>query len=199
MIHLLHVRGIFKFLIIVNIIFLLLLTYFIDPQATSFETLRYLTIVVTFVDILILFFTKYLWRWFWKRIPTLSGQIFPDINGIWEGEIIFYDNNQQSKGLNAKARIKQDLWQINIDLHSTTSQSHTLVAYPIIEAGNPKLYYIFHNTPNNPEYPEYKGTTILTVKSETNPIELVGQYYTIRGTKGRVELKRTGLNPKENL
>lgn len=132
-------------------------------------------------------------------MPALSNQIFPDINGIWEGKIIFHDNNQQLVELDAKARIRQDLWQINMDLHSTTSQSHTLVAYPIIEAGNPKLYYIYHNTPNNPEYSEYKGTTILAVKLEATAVELIGQYYTIRGTRGRLELKRTGADPKQSL
>lgn len=159
-----HVRGIFKFLIIVNIAFLLLITYFIDPQATSFETLRYLTFVITFVDILILIFSKYFWRSVWKRVPALSRQIFPDINGIWEGKIIFYDDNQEPTELEAKARIKQNLWQIHMDLQSTTSQSHTLVAYPIIEAGNPKLYYIYHNIPNNPEYPEFKGSDVTPEK-----------------------------------
>ena len=139
----------------------------------------------------------YFWRFIWKLIPLLAEIYFPDVNGIWQGKILF-DIGLEEKELDAKVRIKQNLWQINIDLCSTTSKSYTLVAYPTIEAGNHQLYYLYHNTPNKPEYPEYKGTAILNVKLEAKPMELSGRYYTIRGTKGRMELKRISLNPKED-
>lgn len=139
----------------------------------------------------------YYWRFIWKLIPVLAEIYFPDINGIWQGKILF-DSGSEQKELDAKVRIKQNLWQINIDLCSTTSKSYTLVAYPTIEAGNHKLYYLYHNTPNKPEYPEYKGTAILNVKLEAKPMELSGRYYTIRSTNGRMELKRISLNPKED-
>ncbi len=141
--------------------------------------------------------TVYFWRWIWKVIPVLSEIYFPDINGIWQGKIIF-NRGLEDEELDAKVRIKQNLWQINMDLCSTTSKSYALVAYPTLEAGNHKLYYMYQNTPKNPKFDEYKGTAILSVKLEAKPMELSGQYYTIRGTRGRIELKRVSLNPKES-
>ncbi len=130
----------------------------------------------------------------------MSEIYFPDINGIWHGKIFFDSNlsDLENRELEAKASINQNLWQININLCSTTSKSYTLVAYPTREAGNYKLYYIYQNTSKKPEYPEYKGTAILNVKLEAKPMELSGQYYTIRGSKGIIELKRISLNPKED-
>lgn len=63
-----------------------------------------------------------------------------------------------------------------MDLCSTTSKSYTLVAYPTVEAGNHKLYYVYHNIPKNPQYPEYKGTSILGVSFSSRAMELKGQY-----------------------
>lgn len=97
----------------------------------------------------------------------------------------------------AKARIRQNLWQLTIDMCSETSKSHTLIVHPTIEAGNYRIYYMFHNISKNPEYPEYKGSSILTTKLESRPLELDGHYYTMRGTIGRIELKRISTNPKE--
>lgn len=151
---------------------------------------------VGFLDIALLIVSVHLWRWFWHHLPPLSEAIFPDINGIWEGKIVFYDEYENERELAARARINQDLWRINIDLSSSTSKSHTLVAYPRIEAGNHLLYYMYHNVPKNPEYPEYKGSSVLTVKLGANTMELNGHYYTVRGTKGRIELKRLSLNSR---
>jgi hypothetical protein len=130
-------------------------------------------------------------------IPILSEAYFPDINGIWQGKIIF-NINENEKELDAKVRIKQSLWNINIDLCSNTSKSSTLIAYPTIEAGNHKIYYIYYNIPNNPEYSEYKGTAILNVQLQSSPMKLNGSYYTIRGTKGRIKLKQISSNPQED-
>lgn len=142
----------------------------------------------------------YFWRKIWSIIPIISEIYFPDINGIWAGKIFFLDpSSNQEKGLIAKVRIKQNLWKINIDLCSTTSKSYTLVAYPTVEAGNHKLYYVYHNTPKHPSYPEYKGTSILDVSFSSKPMELKGQYYTIRGTKGRIELSRISPNPNDRF
>ncbi len=127
----------------------------------------------------------------------LSTMYFPDLNGIWEGRIIFEAKSQEEE-LNAKVRIKQNFWSIDIDLCSTTSKSHTLVAYPTVEAGNYRVYYVYHNTSQKPKYPEYKGTSILTVSLESDPMRITGQYYTIRSTKGNIELKRISDNPNDN-
>jgi len=200
MLHLLPGRIILRLFATINVALLLVIVYWLNSSSSSLEVIKYLSLSITTLDIIAFLVSVYFWRWLWKFIPILSEIYFPDINGIWQGEIIFDSNsgNLQNRELEAKARIKQNLWEINIDLCSTTSTSYTLVAYPTREAGNCKLYYIYQNTSKNPEYPEYKGTAILNVKLEAKPMELSGQYYTIRGSKGRIELKRISLNPKED-
>lgn len=171
--------------------------YFLTPYKLPLEGIRYVSFSITILDVIAFLISVYFWRWLWKLIPVFSEIYFPDINGIWLGKLIF-DADLEEKELDAKVRIKQNLFNININLCSTTSKSYTLVAYPRLESGDHKLYYVYHNTPKKPEYPEYKGTAILSVKLEAKPMELSGQYYTIRGTKGRIELKRISLNSKED-
>ena len=158
--------------------------------------MRYAGTIVSILDFAIFITSIYFWRFLWEKIPSISEIYFPDINGIWEGKIVFGDEPNQERKLQAKVRIKQNLWKINMDLCSTTSKSCTLIAYPTIEAGNHKLYYVYQNTPKNPEFPEYKGTSILGVSFSSEPMEMKGQYYTIRGTKGRIELRRESSDPK---
>jgi hypothetical protein len=170
------------------------LAYWFEPTNSSLATLRYISGIIFVVDIAFLLLSTILWRSFWKYIPILSEIIFPDVNGIWEGKILF-DNGSDHKYLDAKARVRQNFWSIKIDLYTTTSKSSTLVAYPTNDAGNPMIYYVYHNIPQNPKYPEYKGTSILEIKCGKAPKRLSGHYYTIRGTKGRVELQRVSENP----
>lgn len=170
------------------------IAYWFDPQGTSLSILKLLSAAIFVLDAAIILVSTYLWRPLWKLIPLLPSLIFPDLNGIWEGRIIFESSTGETK-LKAKARIRQSLWSIHIDLYSETSKSHTLVAYPTSEAGNQVLYYVYHNTPKNPQFPEYKGTSLLTIKRGTTPSQLSGHYFTVRGTIGRVELKRVSDNP----
>ena len=196
MYHLLPVRQILTGVAFLNAFVLAYLAYWFDPSNSSLGVLKYLSASVFVLDILIFFVSLYFWRWLWKFIPLLSDMYFPDLNGIWEGRIIFQSATEQD-GLDAKARIRQNLWSIHIDLYSNTSKSYTLTAYPTFESGNRIIYYVYHNIPKNPEFSEYKGSSILEVRSETTPMQLSGHYFTIRGTRGRIELKRTSLNPNE--
>ncbi len=173
------------------------LVYIINPSDLPVVIMKYISISITILDIIAFLISIYFWRFIWQYIPVLAEIYFPDINGIWQGKITFNANSQE-KELEAKVRIKQNLWHINIDLCSSTSKSSTLVAYPTIEAGNHKLYYIYHNIPNKPEYPEYKGTAILNIILQAKPMKINGVYYTIRGTNGRIELKQISRNPNED-
>jgi SMODS-associating 2TM, beta-strand rich effector domain len=197
MFHLLPGRKILTTFASINVGLILILLYFLNPSNKSLEMMRYLGMSVTILDLIAFFVTIYLWRFIWEKIPVLSDIYFPDINGIWEGRIFFLNSLGEEQALIAKVRIKQNLWQINMDLCSETSKSSTLVAYPTLEAGSHKLYYVYQNVPKNPQYPEYKGTSILELNVSSDPVQLRGQYYTIRGTQGRIELVRSSLNPKE--
>jgi len=193
----LPVRRLLTAIVTINTFVLVYAVYWFDPTNSTLEVKKFLSTSIFILDIAILLISVYLWRWLWKMVPLLSTEVFPDLNGIWEGHIKFQNKSQEEK-LNAKVRIRQNLWSISIDLCSTTSKSHTLVAYPTIESGNHRIYYVYHNTPRNPKYDEYKGTSILTVNLEAKPTQLNGSYFTMRATKGTIELKRISINPNED-
>ncbi|NEP19771.1 MAG: hypothetical protein F6J97_23280, partial [Leptolyngbya sp. SIO4C1] len=184
MFHLLPGRKILTTFAFLNVGLILVLLYFLSPSNKSLEITRYIGVSITILDVFAFLISIYFWRAIWEKIPIISEVYFPDINGIWDGKIIFIDAaSNQEKELAARVRVKQNLWKINMNLCSATSKSYTLVAYPTIEAGNHKLYYVYHNTPKKPQYPEYKGTSILSISFSSRPMELKGQYYTIRGTQ----------------
>lgn len=129
-------------------------------------------------------------RLIWKFIRKFKKNIFPDLNGTWEGEIIVSEALQ----IPARALINQSLEQVKIDIHTETSKSITLETTPTVEYGHHRLYYLYKSIPKNPEWDEYKGTTTFDVrKINDGPkevLELSGVYFTSRKTVGRVRLRQ---------
>ena len=196
MYHLLPIRRLFGIFALVHIILLLLVTFIFKPNASPFELLRYSSLVIFILDVLVLVTSTLLWRRLWKRVPLLSDHYFPDLNGIWQGNIAF-ESNLEPRSLEAKVRIRQNLWSIHIDLCSETSKSSTLVAYPTTESGNKILYYIYNNVSKTPSFGDYKGTSVLSVDTKSSSSRLNGHYFTARGTKGRIELERVSSDPNQ--
>lgn len=197
MFNLLPSRTILKTFASINVLFFLVLVYFINYGNLSLGVIKYISLTIGVLDVVSFLVSIYFWRFIWKFVPLLAEIYFPDINGIWQGKIIFHHELQENE-LDVKAKIKQNLWSINMDLCTTTSKSYTLVAYPTMEAGNKKLYYIYRNIPKNPEYPEYNGTANLDIRLQANPMKLSGAYYTSRKTNGRIDLKQISKNPNED-
>lgn len=135
--------------------------------------------------------TNFTSRPIWSLLRWLNPSLYPDLNGTWEGEIILEDG----KAIPARAVIRQNLVQAQIDLHTKTSKSLTLETTPVIEAGQCKIYYTYRSQPSNVKWPSYTGSTILDVRNsaikKTTPLELSGYYFTDRKTCGRISLKQT--------
>ena len=129
-------------------------------------------------------------RFIWKLLRYFFSSLYPDLNGSWEGEII----PVIGKRIPAKAIIRQNLLETQIDLHTRTSKSATLDTTPVIEAGQFKLYYTYRSTPSNVEWPSYIGSTILDVRNSAKKskgrLELSGYYFTDRKTNGRISLRQ---------
>lgn len=127
----------------------------------------------------------------WKILKRLNSSLYPDLNGTWEGEITLEGGHK----IPARAVIRQNLIESQIDLHTETSKSSTLETTPVIEAGQYKLYYTYRSSPSNLKWPSYTGSTILDVRNaalkEPEDLELSGYYYTDRKTCGRISLKQT--------
>ncbi|WP_456303775.1 Cap15 family cyclic dinucleotide receptor domain-containing protein [Belnapia rosea] len=129
-------------------------------------------------------------RFIWRTLSFFVPSLYPDLNGIWEGEITL--ENQVK--LPARAAIRQSLLQVQIDLHTESAKSLTLETTPAIESGQFKLYYTYLSRPKNPNWPPYTGSTIFDVrlpnKDPARPLELSGYYFTDRKTHGRVRLQQ---------
>lgn len=130
-------------------------------------------------------------RIIWRILKAFNPSLYPDLNGAWEGEITL----ESGVKIPARAVIRQNLIQAQIDLHTETSKSTTLETTPVIDAGQFKLYYTYRSTPSNVDWSSYTGSTILdvrnSVKKADGNLELSGYYYTDRKTNGRISLRQT--------
>lgn len=137
-------------------------------------------------------------RWIWSVMRVFDGSLFPDINGAWEGEIMF-----EGGQLTARAIIRQTLSHTQIDLHTPTSKSITLESTPVSESGQPRLYYVHRVTPHNPHWHIYTGSTLFDVRhvrvNGKKVLELSGHYYTDRKTNGRIRLRQIGHDCSQDV
>lgn len=143
--------------------------------------------------------TSFIWRKILSILRLFNKSLFPDINGEWEGEITF----GEEEILVARAIIRQTLNHTQIDLHTNTSKSITLESIPVTEGGQLKLYYVHRVTPKNPAWHIYTGSTIFDIRhieiEGIDKLELSGRYYTDRGTTGSIRLRQTSNDTTKDV
>lgn len=159
---------------------------------SDFPIVRLLSVAPWVVLLVVLVITSNITsRAIWKALKVFNPSLYPDLNGAWEGEVTL----ESGKKIPAKAIIRQNIIQAQIDLHTETSKSATLETTPVIDAGQFKLYYTYHSRPSNVDWPSYTGTAILDVRNAVKkadcPLEMSGYYYTDRKTNGRISLRQT--------
>lgn len=138
-------------------------------------------------------------RLIWKTVKRVNNNLFPDLNGTWSGEIT------TSEGLEIPARavIRQSFLQMQIDIHTETSKSITLESTPAVEGGQPKIYYLYRSIPKNPEWADYKGSTVFDVRRATEQSEKVwelsGAYFTSRKTVGRIRFRQESTDTSPDV
>jgi len=159
------------------------------PETSVFKLFAISSAVAWFLVFLV--GAKFTSRKIWSVMRVFDGALFPDINGTWEGEIVF-----DGGSLDARAVIRQTISHTQIDLHTPTSKSITLESTPVSESGQPRLYYVHRVTPHNPDWHVYTGSTLFDVRHVTvagkRVLELSGYYYTDRKTNGRIRLRHVG-------
>jgi hypothetical protein len=135
----------------------------------------------------------------WHIASIFDKSIFPDLNGTWEGEVTFENNNK----IIIRAVIRQSLLTTQIDMHGETTKSITLETTPTIEQGQKKLYYVYRSYPKDPVMPAYTGSTLFDIRypdsSDRKIIQLSGHYYTDRKSIGRIYLDRTGTDSDKDI
>jgi hypothetical protein len=144
--------------------------------------------------------SKWISRRIWKIARFFNGSLYPDLNGVWEGEIVF----DGGKGkLQARAVIRQFLLNTEIDMHTETAKSSTLEATPVINSGQFKLYYTYSAKPKEPGYGTYTGSANFDIRlledGKKKQFELSGYYYTDRATRGRTWLRQISNDTKADV
>jgi hypothetical protein len=138
-------------------------------------------------------------RTIWAGARLFSGSLYPDLNGVWVGEI----QPKTGSPIEAAAVIRQALMSTEIDLHTPTTKSLTLEATPAMSAGQYKLYYTYQAKPKQIGWSAYAGSTIFDVRTvDANgkaTLELSGFYYTERETQGRITLRQVGTDPNKDV
>lgn len=182
-----------RFVAIGTTVLTLLLYAFIERCFPQILTMvRPFTLAPTIALVLTFLLTsKWISRRIWKIARICNGSLYPDLNGVWEGEILIGNGERELK---ARAVIWQFLLKTEIDMHTETAKSSTLEATPVINSGQFKLYYTYSAKPKEPGYGAYTGSTIFDIRLEKNGkeenFELSGYYYTDRATMGRTRLRQ---------
>lgn len=148
--------------------------------------------------IIFLITTQFTSRRIWRLSRRFNKTLFPDINGIWRGEIITEDGTS----IPARARITQSLLHTQIDLHTSTSRSVTLETTPSFDGGQYMIYYIYRSIPKQVDRQPYIGSTVFYVRTKDTTtekyFELSGHYFTDRKTVGRVRLRQVDEDTKDD-
>ncbi|WP_420719015.1 hypothetical protein [Vibrio navarrensis] len=135
----------------------------------------------------------------WKILKFFIPSLYPDLNGTWEGEI----TTENKQVIPVRVLIKQSLLETQINIHTETSKSLTLESTPIVEGGEPKLYYMYRSLPKDPNWSSYLGTTIFDVRkveeNKKSKFELSGYYYTDRKTVGRIRFRQIGKDTEKDV
>lgn len=153
------------------------------------------------------------WRSLWRVFPILNRWIYPDINGIWEGELRSNwkppDRDTPIQPKPVVLRIRQGLFEINMDVEITDqSRSRAFVTMPSVDrrAGRYGLFYMYENTPDPLDLPTnapHEGAGIMEIELDgAKPAVLRVRYFTNRQdqqTRGKLEVRRTSRSPDEAL
>lgn len=145
------------------------------------------------LELLILSFFVFGWRRLWSKYPILNEWVYPDLNGEWSVSIHWnWEDNRGTK--TAIAHIKQDFFQLSMELITDESESETLMVKPKKdpESARPLIYYIYRNESAQGatnSRPPHKGAAILKLGLNDHNL-LKGNYFTDQATNGHFEMHR---------
>jgi len=162
--------------------------------AINWDSLKQLPAAVTVYVALSYVSTKWLWR-----LPIFQGWFvpFPDLQGIWQGEIrSTWTDQKESRALRpiqATFVIRQDFLSINCVMHTKESDSYSTAALISRdeESGRLRLSFNYTNKPrptSRDRMAIHYGAAILQIGDGPTRV-LQGEYWTSRRTTGEISLK----------
>jgi hypothetical protein len=160
---------------------------------------RYLSISATIIVTPAVFLIDRYWSHIVRWQPWLEAVTFPDLNGRWQGT---FQSNwiDPATGLRIGPRdgtfeIKQTLLSVSVAMRTVESRSESTWCRlePSRDAGVYRLRYLYENAPQArvaDRSARHEGMCCLEFRPAEDATGLVGQYYTYRGTRGDIELRR---------
>lgn len=158
--------------------------------------LQLLPTVITVDCVIAAVFAKWIWKW-----PLLYPWLvpFPNLNGIWKGEIQSTYDQQGSSGdrhsIAAILNIRQTF--LTISCVMTTAEMRSTSIHAAFEVNREQqqeqLVYVYCSRPKMTVADRsamHDGSVVLDVVGNP-PARLIGCYWTTRGTAGDIELKRS--------
>jgi hypothetical protein len=198
MVNLLSIRQIIYYVSVIYAAFIAFVVYlnlkFFHPEATLWSSVGIAFAEATPLQIALLIWIKYAWRYLWKHIPRLNDLLFPDIGGDWKMKIEWQGFSGANGTVQASAKIRQDFVEISMDVDAPASDSLTLSVQSKKDPGTRKmtLYYVYLVTPKaingNTAQPYYGSATLLYSSAKGG--QLSGNYWTSAHTRGHILLSR---------
>jgi hypothetical protein len=141
----------------------------------------------------------------WAIASRFNDDLYPDLNGVWEGEISPSpaQPRQETEAIRFVAVVRHSVYRTEIDLHGDTFTSVTQSATARIEQGQHHLVYVYRVAPRSASRPDYNGTASLRVQvamvDGTPSLLLAGKYFTDRETVGEMSMRRASKKVKDVL
>lgn len=139
------------------------------------------------------------WRWIWKRIPWLQRHAFPDLEGVWEGELISTwidpETGRPRPPVPITITIRQGIFTSSVSLRATESESHSIhvILERMPEIRRHRIWYSYRNAPKaqfQHRIIPHDGVAYLEIDVAADPDGLEGTYYTSRKTAGDIKVRR---------
>lgn len=171
------------------------LLYFLHiPFGLTGESISKLPEVITIYLFLSWIFTKWLWR-----LAILHGWLipFPNLGGTWEGVLQTTWKNPETGEIPGPIPliivIKQTFNSISCVMYTkeSTSYSNAAMLTEDDSSGIQRISYNYTNTPDTTirgRSPIHHGAAILRIVEENHKQQLIGEYWTSRGTAGNLNL-----------
>jgi len=164
------------------------------------DLLKLLATVVGADCVLIGLFAK--WGWRWRLLyPWLVP--FPNLNGVWEGEIHSTykdaDTRRSTAPVAATLTIHQTFIDISCVMQTAEMRSTSALAGFDLDAEKQQkqLVYLYCSRPKltvADRSPMHDGAVVFDIVDDP-PTKLLGRYWTSRGTVGEIELSRRKCLP----
>lgn len=167
------------------------------------------------------------WRYIWEKFPSLNKKIYPDLNGLWQGEIEsnwpiiqakttgskLHDCNQESGRKKVTLKIHASWFNMKMFLKTTDQYSESETIFSLIpihgsDGSEHQLQYIYRNVTDKPldsDSGNHEGAALLKIRNElSDEPRLEGVYWTNRNwtkglnTAGKINLTRISKDPEDN-